>query len=175
MAIRDSSKSISLGSMLFSSFQSKQLTREPSIRCNILTASRDPGQILLPLPKGVSLKCRPLKSMSESKNLSGENTSASSHTSGLLPMVHSFISTWAPCGIVNPHTSTSVFALRGSRTGAGGCMRRLSFITTCRYGSLAMSASSTAFPTPITWANSFFTFRITSGLCISSVIVRSKP
>jgi len=114
--------------------------------------------------------------MSESKNLSlrREHISIFTHV-WAPPYGHSFISTWAPCGIVHPHTSTSVFALLGSRSGAGGCLRRLSFITACRYGSLATSDSSTAFPTPITCANSFFTFRITSGLCISSVIVRSKP
>ncbi|OWM71928.1 hypothetical protein CDL15_Pgr017811 [Punica granatum] len=70
-----------------SSFQSKELRREPSIRCNILMAKGRPGHILWPPPNGTSSKLCPLTSMSSPKNLPGINSSGFFHMAGSLPMV----------------------------------------------------------------------------------------
>ncbi|KAF4404819.1 hypothetical protein G4B88_006205 [Cannabis sativa] len=61
-------------------------------------AKGKPGQILLPPPNGVSSKCRPFTSISDSKNLSGMNSLGFSHILGSLEMAHALTRTCAPLG-----------------------------------------------------------------------------
>jgi hypothetical protein len=124
--------SISSGFISSASFQLKQWTREANIKCTIRLAKGNPGQILLPAPKGMSSKSLPLKSMSFSKNLSGRNKFGSDHMLESRPIAHTFTSICAFLGTVKPHISTSFSALWGTRKGAGGCNRRVSFTTARR-------------------------------------------
>ncbi|BAU00781.1 hypothetical protein VIGAN_10240200 [Vigna angularis var. angularis] len=91
---------ISSGSKPSSSFHRKELIKEPNIRNNILVANSMPGHIRLPPPKGVSSKFLPLTSMSDSRNLSGQNEFGFSQMLESFPIVHTFTSTCASFGIV---------------------------------------------------------------------------
>jgi len=70
---------ISFGFISSPRFQLKLWTKEANIKCTIRSAKGNPGQILLPAPKGMSSKSTPLKSISFSKNLSGTNKSGFGH------------------------------------------------------------------------------------------------
>ncbi|KAJ0890406.1 hypothetical protein HanRHA438_Chr09g0423371 [Helianthus annuus] len=58
--------------------------------------------------------------MLQSKNLSGRNSFASSHTLGSLAIAHALTITLVPFVMSNPKTLTSWLATRGTRVGMGG-------------------------------------------------------
>jgi hypothetical protein len=118
---------ISFGFISSPRFQLKLWTKEANIKCTIRSAKGNPGQILLPAPKGMSSKSTPLKSISFSKNLSGTNKSGFGHMLESRPIAHTFTSICAFLGTVKPHTSLSISALWGARRGATGCKRKVSF------------------------------------------------
>ncbi|ESW25079.1 hypothetical protein PHAVU_003G005600 [Phaseolus vulgaris] len=104
----------------------------PNIKNTNLMAKDNPGHILLPPPKGVSSKLLPLKSISDPRNLSGQNKAGLSHKLGSLPMAHTLTNTCAPFGIVWPCISNSSSASLGSKSGAGGCSLKVSFNIACK-------------------------------------------
>eukprot|EP00249_Psilotum_nudum_P014070 c24648_g1_i2 orf=1-351(-) len=64
----------------------KLRTRFAAASCIINIARDNPGQIRLPVPKGINSGCRPLISVSRPMNLSGRNSSGLSHVEGHRPM-----------------------------------------------------------------------------------------
>ncbi|WVZ23981.1 hypothetical protein V8G54_002525 [Vigna mungo] len=104
----------------------------PNIKNTNLMANGKPGHILLPPPNGVSSKLLPLKSISDSKNLSGQNNLGFSHKSGSLPMAHTLINTCAPFGMLYPCISNSTSAFLGSKSGTAGCSLKVSFTIACK-------------------------------------------
>ncbi|CAL9030933.1 unnamed protein product [Prunus brigantina] len=73
--------------------QSNLCTRFANTISLVIMANKDPGQPLLPAPNGINWKSCPLKSTEEFKNLSGLNSSGSSHIEGSLPIVQALIRT----------------------------------------------------------------------------------
>ncbi|CAL5382833.1 unnamed protein product [Camellia sinensis] len=125
--------SISSGSIPPPSFQSKEWIREANMKCTIRYPNGSPGHILLPAPKGMSSKSWPLMSTSRSKNLSGSNEFGHNHMLESRPIAHTLTRTCAFLGTMKPHISTSASALWGISNGPGGCNRRVSFTTACRF------------------------------------------
>nr|GMD60056.1 hypothetical protein RchiOBHm_Chr7g0200261 [Ipomoea batatas] len=128
----------SIGVMSPSSFHWNEFSNDPSIIGTIRIANRNAGQILLPVPNGMSSKSCPLTSICKFQNLSGLKINGLSQILGSRPIAHTLTRTCESLGIVYPHRITSCSTLRGIN-GLGGCIRRVSFMTHCKSSAIAHS------------------------------------
>nr|GMD65967.1 hypothetical protein RchiOBHm_Chr7g0200261 [Ipomoea batatas] len=128
----------SIGVMSPSSFHWNEFSNDPTIIGTIRIANRNAGQILLPVPNGMSSKSCPLTSICKFQNLSGLKINGLSQILESRPIAHTLTRTCESLGIVYPHRITSCSTLRGIN-GLGGCIRRVSFMTHCKSSAIAHS------------------------------------
>nr|GMD60057.1 hypothetical protein RchiOBHm_Chr7g0200261 [Ipomoea batatas] len=133
-----SSMSKSIGVMSPSSFHWNEFSNDPTIIGTIRIAIGNAGQILLPVPNGMSSKSCPLTSTCKFQNLSGLKINGFSQILVSRPIAHTLTRTCESLGIVYPHRVTSCSTLR-IINGVGGCNRRVSFMTHCKSSAIVHS------------------------------------
>nr|CAB3455271.1 unnamed protein product [Digitaria exilis] len=157
--------SISPGSIPSGSSQSKWYRREARGSSMLANPNPIPGHIRRPAPNGMNSKSVPLKSTSLFSNLSGMNSSGASQCVGSLPIAHAFTSTMVPAGTSKPRTRHVLRHSRGISSGAGGCSRSASLMTSDRSSSVTTSCPAR------TRRTSSCALRITFGFLISSAMI----